>query len=491
MWRGTGHLLPHAPERSPPVPTVDTLIIAATERRKAAERKLADADRGMRSLVHIAEAAGRSNMTPEEDQRVVELTRAKSEAKTEISRIEGELEGLRQVAGEEIDYARQAGQITPTNVRRPAYDQVLRVGREERTYRPDQDPNGKSFLLDVARGFLHGDPSANQRLNRHMDEERVERADKLQRAVGTSAFVGLTVPQYLTDLYAPATAALRPFADAACAKHPLPEQGMTIELSRITTATSAALQATQNTAVSETNEDDTALSIAVQTAAGQQTVSRQAIDRGTGIEDVTMQDLFKRVNTVLDSTLINQATTGLAAVAQAVTYTDASPTGAELYPKILGAAAGVEAALLAMGRPSHAVMHSRRWYWLSSQMSSTWPLVNWANLPVQAGATADPNSMYASGIRGVLPCGLLVVVDNNIGTTLGAGTEDELYVTAQDECHLWEDPNAPMFIRAEQPQAGTLGVVLVAFSYFAYTFGRYANAAGKVAGTGMIAPVFV
>jgi hypothetical protein len=130
-------------------------------------------------------------------------------------------------------------------------------------------------------------------------------------------------------------------------------------------------------------------------------------------------------------------------------------------------------------------MHSRRWYWLSSQMSATWPMINWTNLPVQAAGTADAASAYGSGPRGVLPSGLVVIVDNNIPTNQGAGTnEDELYVVPASECHLWEDPNAPMFIRAEQAKAANLGVLLVAYSYFAYTMQRYANGMQKVGGTG-------
>jgi len=188
-----------------------------------------------------------------------------------------DLEELRAVQLEEVAYAQRANQIPPTNVRRPAYDQVMRVGREERTYRPDHDPNGRAFLSDVSRQFLFGDPGAQERLSRHMREEEAERGQYLSRAVGTGAFTGLTVPQYLTEQFAPATTSLRPFADAACNLHPLPAQGMTIELSRITTSSSAAIQASQNTAVAEQNMDDTPLSIPVQTAAGQQTVSRQAI----------------------------------------------------------------------------------------------------------------------------------------------------------------------------------------------------------------------
>ncbi|GII89633.1 hypothetical protein Ssi03_76230 [Sphaerisporangium siamense] len=468
---------------------IDDLIASIEVELEAAHKRRAKYRKEMELILSTAQQEGRSNLTAEEDERIAELTVKRDQAKADIEGIERKLDNAREVKAEERDHEAKQREHKPVDTRRTGGDRTVRIGAEERTYRKDTDPYGKAFLMDVCRQFMFQDVEAATNLARHMAEERVERAEYLTRAVGTGAWAGLTVPQYLTDLYAPATAALRPFADI-CNRHPLPEHGMSVNISRVTTASSAALQASENSAVSETNMDDTLLTVPVQTAAGQQTVSRQAIDRGTGIEDVTMQDLFNRVATVLDSTLINQVTTGLSAVAVANTYTDGTPTGAELYPKIVGAAAGVEAALLAMGAPSHAVMHSRRWYWLSSQMSATWPLINWTGIPVQAGGQANANSSYASGVRGVLPSGLQVIVDNNISTTLGGGTEDELYVVPNTECHLWEDPAAPLFIRAEQPAAASLGVLLVAYSYFAYTFGRYANAMQKVGGTGMIAPVF-
>jgi HK97 family phage major capsid protein len=473
-----------------PTRTIDELIASIEVELEAAQKRRTKCMKEAELILAKAQQDGRSNLTPEEDERVAELFAARDQAKTDIEGIQRKLDNANKVKAEELERAEQAKQIRDTQTRKPSYDKVARIGQEERTYRKDQDPLGKGFLMDICRQYSHQDIEAGGRLARHMQEERVERAEYLQRAVGTGAFTGLTVPQYLTDMYAPATAALRPFADI-CNKHPLPEAGMSIEISRITTPSAAGNQASQNTAVTEQNMDDTLLSVPVKTAAGQQTVSRQAIDRGTGIEDVTMQDLFTRVATTLDSTLLNEASTGLTNVATAVAYTDATPTGAELYPKILGAAAGVEAAMLAMGAPTHAVMHSRRWYWLSSQMTSTWPMVNFTNIPVQASGTADANSSYASGPRGVLPCGLQVIVDNNIATNLGAGTnEDELYVVPANECHLWEDPNAPLFIRAEQAAAASLGVVLVAYAYYAYTLQRYANGMQKVGGTGLITPSF-
>jgi hypothetical protein len=470
---------------------IDDLIASIEVELEAAKKRRTKCGKEIELILSKAQQDGRSNLDPEEDERVIELFAARDQAKLDAEGIQAKLDNARRIKVEETERQAEQTKAEDTGTRAPARGTAtVKVGAEERTYRPDKDPYGKGFLMDVSRAFMFQDVEANHRLSQHMREERVERAEYMQRAVGTGAWAGLTVPQYLTDMYAPATAALRPFADA-CNRHPLPADGMSVNISRVTTASSAALQASENTAVSETNMDDTLLTVNVQTAAGQQTISRQAIDRGTGIEDVTMQDLFNRVATVLDNTLLNQATNGLTNVAQANTYTDASPTGAELYPKILGATAAVEANLLAMGRPTHAVMHSRRWYWLSSQMSSTWPMINWSGIPVQAAGTANSSSMYASGPRGVLPCGLEVIVDNNIATNLGAGTnEDEVYVVPNSECHLWEDPNAPLFIRAEQPAAASLGVLLVAYSYFAYTFGRYTNGMQKVSGTGLTTPTF-
>jgi hypothetical protein len=420
---------------------------------------------------------------------VTELRSRKDELDAEIDVIAARIADLEAEQARDEAAARLQATVTPPDapVRSVPAGQI-RVGQEERTYRPDTDKTGRDFLLDVGRSVL-GDPIAGQRLARHMTEESVERGGmQFERAAGTAAFAGLVVPQYLTELYAPAAKANRPFANA-CSIHELPDSGMTVNISRITTATSAAVVA-ENTAVSETNIDDTLLSPAVQQAAGQQTLSRAAVERGTGVEGVMLDDLFRAYHTALDSTLITQATNGLTNVATSVAYTDASPTALELYPKILEALAGVEAALLDQDPGDNiAVMHSRRWYWLQAALGTSWPLVQQPGIAPQLGA-ANLAEAYGSGVRGVLPNGTPVIVDNNIATNLGAGTnEDEIYIGSKREFHLWEDPNAPMLIRAEQTAAASLGILFVVYGYFAYTHARYAHAR-KIAGTGLVTPTF-
>ncbi|MEV6693374.1 hypothetical protein AB0M35_18080 [Micromonospora sp. NPDC051196] len=421
------------------------------------------------------------------EEAVTERRTARDEADAAVTRAQADLAELEEEQRRENEVAELAARTEPTGNRAPAYDRVARVGAEERTYRQDQDPRGATFERDVAAAFF-GDYEARDRLSRHMQEERTERGDQL-RAVGTGAFAGLIVPQYLTDLYAPAVAANRPFADAI-RQHQLPAQGMQVNISRITTATSVALQASENSDVSETNIDDTLMSIPVQTAAGRQTMSRQSIERGAGTESIVLDDLFRRYATNLDSTLINQSTTGLSAVATSVTYTDSTPTTAELYPKVIEGLAGVEAALLDQASGDNiAVMHSRRWYWMQNAMGTSYPMITQPGVVAQT-LGANYATRYGSGVRGILPNGTPVIVDNNIATTLGTNdNEDEIYLGDRNEHHLWEDPSAPMFIRAEQPKVESLGVVLVVYGYFAYTHARYAHAR-KISGTGLAAPTF-
>jgi hypothetical protein len=476
---------------------INDLITSIEVELEAEERHAAKAVNEAKLILKQAGDEGRSNLSPEEDVRVNELFVARDQSKKRIAGIKTKLEQAKKAAAEEAEEreAQAEDNPTPAAKRRPAYDQVARVGREQRTYNPDTDRKGVLFLRDVTRNFLFNDAEAQYRLAQHMQEERVERGKYLERATGdvtTTNWAGLTVPQYLTDLYAPAVANLRPFADI-CTKHDLPASGMTVNISQVTTASAAALQTSQLSAVTSANLDDTLLTENVQTVGGFINLSRQAIDRGTGIEEVTMNDLFRRYATALDSTLLTQASTGASALCNAAqtAFTTTAPTAALLYPKILAAASTVETALLAQAVPSHVVMHSRRWYWLASQLTSTWPLIQTTGLPEQTGGAINPGVGYNRGVRGVLPMGLPVVTDNNVVTNLGVGTnQDEIYVFAADECHLWEDPNAPVYMRCEQPNAASLGVLLVLYGYFAYTLRRYASAIGSVGGTGLVTPVF-
>ena len=53
------------------------------------------------------------------------------------------------------------------------------------------------------------------------------------------------------------------------------------------------------------------------------------------------------------------------------------------------------------------LMHSRRWYWMQSQVGTSWPFVGQPGLPTQQGAV-NLGTVYGSGQRGLLPNGVVL-----------------------------------------------------------------------------------
>ena len=84
---------------------------------------------------------------------------------------------------------------------------------------------------------------------------------------------------------------------------------------------------------------------------------------------------------------------------------------------------------------------------------------------------------YGPGIRGYLPSGLAVAVSNGLPVADG---KHSVLVVPSSECFLWEQPS--VMIRAEQPMAAQLGVMLVCYSYVGFEYRRYANALQSVSG---------
>jgi HK97 family phage major capsid protein len=363
----------------------------------------------------------------------------------------------------------------------------FKVTKEERTYSLDSDT---SFFKDAYNAQFKSDYSAQERLARHQREESIERRD-----VGTAQFEGLVIPQYLTEFAAPLARAGRPFADFATLKHTLPPAGMELKISRMTTGSSTAVQATENNAVSETDVDDTLLTVNIRTIAGQQDISRQAIERGTGIDTFVAQDLIRSWHTTLDNQLLNGPGTsgtilGLAdSGGNAVTFTSTAPTVALLYPKLADAIAKIQTN--AFVNPTHFIMHPRRLaFFLAAVDSQSRPLV----VPAAGGPTnaiGTGAGAVAYGNSGYQMMGLPIVTDANVVTTDGAATnQDEIYVVTAPECHLWEQGGSPFTLRYDATGAGNLTVKTVVYGYAAFTAGRYPLANSIISGTGLTTPSF-
>lgn len=411
-----------------------------------------------------------------------EAIAARDDAKAELERCKRNLE---------LEEERQT--FLRDNPRPEARSERIAVKEHERVYRAN---GGPSFFRDAWAFTRNADPEARERLERHgaQDiEDRRERGVEL-RDVGTGAFAGLVVPQYLTDLYVPNLRAGAPLLNI-CRKLPLPATGMTVNLSRITTGTAVAAQASENSAVQETDADDTLLTVNVRTYSGQQDVSRQAIERGTMVDSVIYDDLVRAYIASLDDAALNADGTsgthlGIRSTGSvpSIAYTDASPTFPELWPKVQDGAQRIVTALLG-NVPLVAVMHPRRWGWMRAALdSSSRPFITPERIegynPLGIGGAGE------YGVTGYDLGGIVVIEDANIKTNLGGGTEDVVVMTSPQEVFYWaEGDGMPRRFSFEQ-SAAPQSIRLAVWGDSAFTAGRYPGASAVIGGTGLIAPTF-
>jgi HK97 family phage major capsid protein len=360
------------------------------------------------------------------------------------------------------------------------------VTSEALTY---SERSSNDFLTDALKAQFKTDGEASARIARHQQEMAIEK-----RAVGTSNFAGLVVPQYLVDLYAPLARAGRPFADAA-RKHQLPTQGMSVVISKINTGTTTAYQTSQNTAAVSQDIADNTLTVNVNTIAGQQSVSKQALLRGYNIEGIVLGDLIRDYHTKLDNSLLNGSgsngqplgllnmTTGVL-----VTYTATTGTVAGLYPKVADAIQQIQSNIYV--NPNAVIMHPRRLgFLLAGVDSSNRPLiVPQAYNPMNAMGTGNGTPSYGNSGYSIL--GLPIIVDANIATNVGAGTnQDTIFVVDLNETHLWEEAAAPTYVTFEEP-SGKVAINIVLFGMSAFTAERYPKAIAQINGTGLATPSF-
>lgn len=420
------------------------------------------------------------DLTEEEDKNLADF-------QTRASELDRRIEDLRTMQEATLKADAMRAEVRAMNAENPeeapATGQAV-VKEEPLTYRQDNQ-HEVSFVKDFIDSVVSKDVAATERIHRHQQEMLVTRDGT------TSNYAGLVVPQYLTDLAAPLARAGRPFADQ-CRNLPLPESGMTLNISRVTTGSSAAVQAAENDAVSETDIDDTLLTSNISTVASGQQLSRQAMERGTGIDALVTGDMASAMSTTLDNQLINGSGSSgqLLGISQvtginSVTYTDGSPTVAEFYPKLLDAIQQINSGIYRA--PDLIVMHPRRLAWLQAGVDgNSRPLVlPQTNVPQNAMGTG-PAAGY--GNTGSQIAGIPIVTDANIRTDLGAGTEDAVYVVSRNDMLLFED--GEMMMRMDETAGLNLTLTLVLYAYCGFVPGRYPKAISAITGTGLIAPTF-
>lgn len=403
------------------------------------------------------------------------------------------------------------------------------VRREPRTY--ERHDLRTSYLRDLTAAQLgHGsvDPGeARERLAKHAAEVRVDlpaiearqaaarggyatevraegeqspaeiRYEQERRDLSRTDGAGgeFVPPLWMVEEFIGLSRASRVVADQ-CRMMPLPPGTDSINIPRVATGTSTAIQTADNAAVSDTDATTNSVQANVKTIAGQQDVAMQLLDQSpVAFDQVIFADLAEdhAVRTdlqVIDGSNAANQVRGILQIGSVDTtaYTDASPTVAELYPKIADSAN--EIATNRFRPATHIFMHPRRWYWMLAAVdSSSRPLVTMAAQgPQNSLAAALPGNPAAEGGPvGVTPFGP-VWLDANIPTAEGGGTEDVIIVTRADELYLWESAVRTRVL--QEVGSGTLTVRFQLFNYLAFMPDRRPESTSIVSGTGLAAPTF-
>ncbi len=354
---------------------------------------------------------------------------------------------------------------------------TIEVTREPLTYEPGGQHSYFRDRIDVA---LTDNRQAAARLERHAREIRGLQAERDSaareaavtagielRATTTSESSGgaMSPPLWLIDMMVTAPRSGRVLA-ARMPSIPLPAGVGEINLPRVATGT--VVQATPDGGAVATAEllASFASSPAVQFS-GAIDATLQLLERSptaSALDFVLLRDLFAAYDAALEAQLV--AGTGAngqllgalnvpagAGLASEVTYTDASPTGAEMVIPAMQTCAQLGDA---RKRPPEVIlMRTARRAWWAAQ---TYPQTFMAPWPVAE--------------------------DDAIPATLGAGSNQDAIIPCRPSDMLLME-SAPIVSVDRDSLSGTLGVRLTLRGYAAALVGRQPTAVARLVGSGM------
>lgn len=370
------------------------------------------------------------------------------------------------------------GGVTSARERLARHGQELAVDLPAREARRDEAAERQA---DGLVGRRHG---VSRRARENMFEKRVNP----NRTDGQGGF--FVPPLWLVDEYVDLPRFGRTTANL-CRTMDLPSGTDSINLPKVATGTTTAIQTADAGAVSSTDLTDTSVSAPVRTIAGQQDIALQLLDQSPiSFDEVVFADLIADYNAQLDTQVVNGSgasgqLAGILGVAgiNAITYTDATPTLPELWVPLLQSASQV-----AKGRKvapaTGVVMTPSMWYWALSQLDTT-------GRPLIVPNTSAMNNMGDGGLlesdgpAGMFTYGLPSFLDGNIPSNLGGGTNETRIITARwQDLFLWEGAMRTRVL--QEVLSGTLQVRLQVYNYCAFMGNRRPTSISVISGTGVI-----
>ena len=362
--------------------------------------------------------------------------------------------------------------------------------REQATYTKG-DPR-RSYLKDLITVSIPGRSDADEareRLSRHSHDvdtlpEYME-ARNLNRTNGSGGYA--VPPAWLVQDYISLARAGRPVANVV-QNQALPAGTNSINIPKLSTGTTTAIQTADNATISETDLTDTFVTAPVQTIAGQQGLSLQLLDQSPiAFDEIVFRDLIQDHATKVDQQVLygsggSGQVQGIHGTSNILTVASGGTTIAYVYAAVANAIQQIHAQRFLP--PEVIIMHPRRWGWFLSLLdSSSRPLfLPNANNPHNAGGILEKvDSQQVVGQMHGLP----VVTDPNLSIT-NSGNQDYVYVMRASDLILWESGLRTRVL--PETRATSLTVLLQVFSYISFSAGRYPQSVAEI--TGLTAPTW-
>ena len=264
----------------------------------------------------------------------------------------------------------------------------------------------------------------------------------VRAAANTTDNAGLIPTRQLTEVINPLANADRPFIDAI-SRGVLPDAGMTFEIPKISQVPTVAVTA-EEAAPSNTDLEDSYLSVTVQKFAGQQTFSVELLDRSS---PAFYAELVKNMEYAYA-----KATDARVAAVVAAAATDGgnrTMSAANLLDFVADAAVDIYTNTL--GFAQNIVMSPQQWGAVMGLLDSTNRAIYTASNPVNNGGVASPTSL-----RGQIN-GLNLYVDRNL-----SGTGDGTIIAVNPESYTWYE--SPQFkLEAAVIASGQISVAYYGF----------------------------